>query len=30
LAGGNKSRAAAALKLQATYLFRLCKQLGIA
>lgn len=28
-AGGNKSKAAVALKLQPTYLFRLCKQLGI-
>jgi Nif-specific regulatory protein len=28
-AGGNKSKAALALKLQPTYLFRLCKQFGI-
>lgn len=28
-AGGNKTKAALALKLQPTYLFRLCKQLGI-
>nr|MBI3612987.1 sigma 54-interacting transcriptional regulator [Nitrospirota bacterium] len=28
-AGGNKSKAALSLKLQPTYLFRLCKQLGI-
>jgi Nif-specific regulatory protein len=28
-AGGNKSKAALALKLQANYLFRLCKQLGL-
>ena len=28
-AKGNKTQAAALLNLQATYLFRLCKQLGI-
>lgn len=28
-AGGNKTRAALALKLQPTYFFRLCKQLGV-
>lgn len=28
-AGGNKSKAAIILKLQPTYLFRLCKQLGL-